>query len=107
VIKKIWTSSYVLVAGGFSLELLALFYWAIDMRGWKKWSMPFIVIGMNSITIYMVARIVGFGDIAGFFLGGVTRALPVEKDLIMAIAVVMAEWLFLFYLYRNKIFLRV
>jgi len=107
VIKKIWTSSYVLVAGGFSLELLALFYWAIDMRGWKKWSMPFVVIGMNSITIYMASRIVSFGDIAGFFLGGVARALPAEKDLILAIGVVLAEWLFLYYLYKNRVFLRV
>lgn len=107
VIKKIWTSSYVLVAGGFSLLLLALFYWVIDVRGWKKWSMPFVVIGMNSITIYMAARIVSFGDIAAFFLGGLNRALPAEKDLLMATGAVTVEWLFLYYLYRNKVFLRV
>lgn len=107
VIKKIWTSSYVLVAGGFSLELLALFYWAIDVRGWKRWTFPLVVIGMNSITIYMIARIVPFDSIAEFFLTGLVRVLPVEKDLIMAVGVVLAEWFLLYFLYRKKVFLRV
>ena len=107
IIKKIWTSSYVLVAGGFSLELLALFYYLIDVRGWHKWSMPLIVIGMNSITIYLTSRVVRFGDISQFFLGGITRPLPAQKDLILNVGVVVAEWLLLYFLYKKKVFLRV
>lgn len=107
VIKKIWTSSYVLVAGGFSLELLALFYWIIDVRRYRHWVMPLVVIGMNSITIYMLSAIIPFDEVAHYFLGGLTRVLPEEKQLLMAIGVVVAEWLMLFVFYRKKIFLRV
>jgi predicted acyltransferase len=107
VIKKIWTSSYVLVAGGCSLEVLALFYWLVDVKGWWKWSFPFIVIGVNPITIYMVSAIVDFWGIANFFLGGIAKRLPDEKSLLMAVGVVLAEWLLLYFLYRQKIFLKV
>ena len=52
VIKKIWTSSYVLVAGGYSAVLLGLFYWMVDVCKWQKWCQPFVwMMGMNSITI--------------------------------------------------------
>ena len=54
VIKKIWTSSYVLVAAGWSAILLGVFHWVIDVRGWRRWSRPFVWVGMNSITIYLV-----------------------------------------------------
>src|SRR5262249_1157066 len=64
VIKKIWTSSYVLVAGGWSLLLLAAFYWLIDVKGWTKWTFFFVVIGLNPITIYIADRIIDFDGIA-------------------------------------------
>lgn len=107
VVKKIWSSSYVLVAAGISLELLALFYWVIDVKGWWKWSFPFMVIGMNAITIYMLSAIVDFGGIANWFLGGALKHAPMYKPLGMAIGVVTCEWLVLYLLYRQKIFLRV
>jgi predicted acyltransferase len=107
VIKKIWTSSYVLVAGGFSLEFLALFYWVIDVKGWKRWAFPLVVIGMNPITIYMLTAIVDFGRIADFFLGGVAKQIPRGQDLIMSIGVVVVEWLLLYFMYRQKLFLKV
>jgi len=52
IIKLLWTSSFVLVAGGFSLLALALFYWMADVRGWRGWVFPFRVIGMNPIVAY-------------------------------------------------------
>ena len=67
IIKILWTSSYVLYAGGWSLLLLALFYWVIDVLGFKRWAFFFIVIGMNPITIYFLRRFVDFGGIAEFF----------------------------------------
>ena len=62
IIKNIWTSSFVLCAGGWSLLLLALFYWIIDVRGYQRWSFFFKVIGMNAITIYLVDRFFHFGS---------------------------------------------
>jgi predicted acyltransferase len=77
VVKKLWTSSFVLVAGGWSALLLAVFFWLIDMRGWRTWAAPFTWIGMNAIAAYLVVdgglvdvrgvakRLVG-GPVAGF-----------------------------------------
>jgi predicted acyltransferase len=58
--KKLWTSSYVLVAGGISLAILSLFFWAIEVNGWRgKWTWPLLVLGSNSIFIYMVSELLG------------------------------------------------
>ena len=59
LIKKIWTSSFVLVAGGYSALLLGLFYWIVDVCKWQNWCQPFVWMGMNSITIYMVRNLLG------------------------------------------------
>ena len=70
VVKKIWTSSFVLVAGGYSALLLAAFYYVIDVRGWKRWCVPFVWIGMNPITLYLVSGIVGYRKLAARLAGG-------------------------------------
>ena len=69
IIKILWTSSYVLFAGGWSLLLLALFYWVIDVKGYRRWAFFFVVIGMNAITIYVLQQVVDFGAIS-FALSG-------------------------------------
>ncbi len=78
IIKNLWTSSFVLVAGGLSLLLLALFHAVIDVLGWSRWAFFFAVIGANAITIYVVPRFVDFEKIAQFFLGGVYRLAEVH-----------------------------
>ncbi len=70
VVKKLWTSSFVLVAGGYSALLLAAFYYAIDVRGWKRWCVPFVWIGMNPITLYLISGIVGYRKLAARLAGG-------------------------------------
>ena len=112
VVKNLWTSSFVMIAGGCSLLLLALFYAVIDVLGWRRWSFPFAVIGANAITIYVVPRFVDFDAIAQFFLGGVftlsDRSIPGDfEPVAAAVGLLAAEWLFLLYLYRNRLFLRV
>ncbi len=106
IIKILWTSSYVLVAGGLSLLLLALFYWIIDVRGYRKWAFFFVVIGMNPITIYFLQRFVDFNGIAEFFLVGVIEHADLFKPLILPLAVVLTKWLFLWFLYRHRIFFK-
>ncbi|MDZ7315453.1 MAG: DUF5009 domain-containing protein [candidate division KSB1 bacterium] len=105
--KLIWTSSYVLYAGGWSLLLLALFYYIIDVRGKQKWAFPFVVIGMNSITIYLAQALFDFGIIVNIFLRGVMRYMGDFRPVFWAICVFAVKWLFLYYLYKRKIFLRV
>jgi len=106
--KKLWTSTFTLVAGAYSVGLFALFYWLIDVKGWKKWTPFFTVIGMNSITIYMIQRIVSFKDISAFFLGGVAGLMPKAWGTwLLAIGYFALSWLLLWFLYKKKIFLKV
>jgi predicted acyltransferase len=108
IIKILWTSSYVLIAGGWSLLLLGLFYTIIDVLKFRAWAFFFVVIGVNAITIYVASRIIPFNQIGRFFFGGVARILGEPYGpLILPIATLAFEWLFLLYLYRNKTFLRV
>ena len=106
--KKLWTSSFVLVVGAYSLAMFALFYYLIDVRGWKKWAFPLEVIGLNSITIYMVQRIISIPSANRFFLDGVAGMVsePVAA-VIYATGYVILCWLLLYFLYRKKVFLKV
>jgi predicted acyltransferase len=107
IIKNLWTGSYVLVTAGLSLLLLGAFYLVIDVLGYKKWTFVFVVVGMNSITIYMAGRIIDFQYTTNFLFGGFIHLAP-EKyaPLLLYAAVVIIKWWFLYFLYRKKIFLR-
>lgn len=106
--KKLWSSSYVCFVGGISMLLFALFYYIIDVCGHQKWSFFFRVIGLNSITIYMLQRIVDFGAISRFFSNGLVAIAPESlKGLISSIFYIGISWLILYFFYRKKIFLKV
>jgi len=107
IIKNIWSSSFVLCAGGWSLLLLALFYWIIDVKGYQRWSFFFKVIGMNAITIYLADRFFDFGIITKIFLHGLLPVFGPIEPLVWSCSVIFTAWLFLYFLYREKIFLRV
>jgi predicted acyltransferase len=107
IIKNIWTSSYALFAGGWSLLLLGLFYWVIDVLKFRAWAFFFAVIGANAILIYIAKECVDFNKIADFFLGGVIKNSGSFQPVMAAIAVVAVQWVCLWFLYRKKIFLRV
>jgi len=76
--KNLWTSSFMLVTGGLSLLLLALFYWIIDVKGFTRWTFFFTVIGMNSILIYMAGNFIDFGYTAKALFGGLLGLIPSE-----------------------------
>lgn len=106
--KALWTSSFVLVVGSYSLAMFALFYYIIDVRGWQKWCIPFSVVGLNSITIYMAQKIVPFDRISGFFLNGFAEMLPQAWGAVLLKAGYLAvSWLFLYFLYKKKTFLKI
>ncbi len=107
VIKILWTSTYVLIAGGWSLLLLALFYMIIDVIGLRAWAFFFVVIGVNAITIYVASRIIPFPEITQFLLGGAARLSGSFGPVLLATGTLVLEWLLLLHLYRNRIFLRV
>ena len=106
--KMLWSSSFVLVVGAYSLAMFALFYYVIDVRGCKSWAKPFAIIGLNSITIYMAQRIFSFSSVNKFFLGGLAEMLPpLWGAVVLKAGFVALCWLFLYFLYRQKIFLKV
>ncbi len=108
IVKNLWSPSFVLVVGSYSFAMFALFYWIIDVRRLTKWSFFFRVIGMNSITIYMAQRFISFGAIASFFIGGFAGLLPTAwGKLVLEIGYIAACWLFLLFLYRKNVFLKV
>ncbi len=106
--KKLWTSSFVCAAGAYSILLLALFYYIIDVRGWKKWTFFFQVIGINSITIYMLQNIISCRDLTRYFFGGINSKLPESlSTLSFWTFYIITCWLILYFFYRKKIFLKV
>lgn len=107
LVKKIWTSSYVLLTGGYSAILLAAFYQIIELWGRRKWAMPFVWIGMNAIAIYMTYNIVSVPRIAGRVVGGpVKEMFGIYGDVTITIAVLGLGIMFAWFLYHRKIFLR-
>ena len=106
--KKLWTSTFVLVAGAYSLALFAAFYWIVDVKMWRGWTFPLRVVGMNAITIYLLQRIVDFDAISRFFLGGVAGLLPqLFGAALIASGHLALCWLILWFLYRKNVFLKV
>lgn len=103
-----WSSSFVLYAGGWSLLLLALFYFIIDVCGLKKWAMPLVWMGCNSILIYMAAHgVVDFTAMSRFLFGGLSQYIsPLRRDAFIWAGVALIEFTLLYFLYRRKIFLK-
>ena len=108
VVKRLWTSSFVLVAGGYSAAMLALFYYVIDVRKIRFGTTFFRVIGMNAITIYMAQEIIDFNRASRFFVGGVASLLPGTWEAVgLRLGYVAVCWLFLYFLYKKNVFLKV
>ena len=107
-IKSIWTPTYALIAGSIALGLLAVFHWLIDVKGWRKWAYFGTIIGMNSITIYMMQHFVSFKRMSELFFGGTASLCsPEVGTLILAVGRVALAWTVLWFFARKRIFLRV
>ena len=111
IVKRIWTSAYTLYSGGLVVLMLAGFYAAIELKGWKRWAFPLLVIGANSIAIYVMSW-----TIEHFVSAAIVRHLgtapfailgPPFEPVLRGIAVLIVFWLILFWMYRRKIFLRI
>ena len=115
VVKMIWTSSFVLVAGGYSALLLGLFYYIVDVLEYRAWCQPFIWMGMNSITVYLASNLMGGGGwvkLGQRFAGGDIRSFldnhlgrGMGEITVSIVGLALAFW-FCHFLYKRKIFLR-
>jgi len=107
IIKKIWTSSFVLVQGGIGFLLMALFYWLIDVKKYKKWAFPLKVIGMNAITAYVMSHVFNMSQIASYFVFGLQQYVGAYYELTRTVAGFLIFYFFLWYLYKNKTFIKI
>lgn len=113
IVKKIWTSSFALVAGGYSAILLGVFHQVIDVWGRSRWATPFLWIGANAITLYFTESIISFEKLAHRLVGGDVGQLfngllaPGAGHLVAASVGLLLAVALAGFLYRRKIFLRV
>lgn len=121
--KALWTSSYVLLTAGMALQLLAACYWLIDLKGYRRWSVPFVVFGTNALAVFFLTglcpRLVNMIKLTGTdgkpvgLLSYLYQTLfaswmaPINASLAYAVCFVLV-WLGLMWLlYRRNIFIKV
>jgi len=110
VIKKCWTTTYNMLSGGISFLLLTLFYFIIDVRGRKKWTLFFRVIGVNSIFIYLivVGNLLNINYTTKSLIGWIINPMRENPgNLVLTIGNITLAWLLLYFMYRRKIFIKV
>ncbi|WP_339143187.1 transmembrane glucosamine N-acetyltransferase NagX [Pseudoalteromonas galatheae] len=106
--KELWTSSFVLVTVGWSAILLAVFYAIVDVMSFQRWAYPFVIIGANSIIIYLASSLVNWTFISKSVFGGVIAAVPTAwQPLIAVFALLAVQLLVLHWMYKRRIFVSV
>ena len=106
--KNLWSSSFVFHVGGISLLLMSLFYYVIDVLGYKKWAFFFKVIGMNSILIYISGVFINWAYTTTAFFGWMGQLVGEPYDIVvLGVCTIFVKWMFLYLLYQKKTFLRV
>lgn len=106
--KNLWSSSFVIYVGGWSLIFLSVFYFIIDVMGFKKWAIFFTVIGLNPILIYMAPKFIDFTYTANAVFKGFADSFAGSfTPVLMVTAALAIKWLLLYLLYRKKVFLRI
>ncbi|MDH5396555.1 MAG: DUF5009 domain-containing protein [Cyclobacteriaceae bacterium] len=114
IIKRISTPAFVIASGGWALLTLALFYWVVDIKGFKgNWVTFFAIVGMNPIFIYLFSNTVGaqwFNGFVGIFTGDISGWVGIGEhgaEVITAIVALGLEWGLCYWLYRRKVFFRI
>ena len=111
IVKRVWTSSYTLYSGGLVVLILAGFYALIEWKGWRRWAFPLVVVGMNSIAVYVMSWTMSdfFGNALDRHVGRAIAAIagPTLQPVLHGFAIMLIFWLILLWMYRRKIFLRI
>lgn len=105
VVMKMWTVSYGILTAAWACLILASFYWVIDVRGWRKWSFPFAVIGMNALAAYLAGTLTQFHHIIRIFTKSAGASLGAFEPLTAALLLFGVEWAVLYWMYKRRIFL--
>jgi len=119
--KNLWTSTFVIFTAGFAMVILALCYWLVDMRGWRRWAQPFLVFGSNAITAFVLSTLLSIGStyfhiadddrqrtVHGYVYSHWFAAIaqPKNASLLFAVFFVLVCYLPLLLLYRRRVFIK-
>ena len=111
IIKRICTSSFVIVSGGWCLLALAFFFWLVDLKGYRKWAQFAVVFGMNPLFIYLFSLLGGsdwLKTIVHPFSSGVLVGIdPTGVAVVTALIVLWMEWYLVHFLFKHKVFIRI
>lgn len=108
IFKRMWTSSFIMLTSGLAFLSMGLFYMIIDILKFQKWAFFFVVVGMNSLTIYMIYRFVNFRYTSKLLFEGLYKPLGENwMPVLESLGALGLVWLFLYFLYRKKIFFKV
>lgn len=106
--KALWSPSFTFAVAAYSLGLFAVFYWLIDVRGWWRSTLFFRVIGLNAIAIYLAQPVFGFHNVNKMLFGRFASLFPASATaVVLQTTYVLVCWLFLYFLYRKKVFFKV
>lgn len=111
IVKRVWTSSYTLYSGGLVVLMLAGFYALMEWKGWQRWGFPLVVIGMNSIAIYVMSWTMTdfFGNALARHFGGTIQSIsgPTFQPVLHGFLIMVIFWFILYWMYRRKLFLKI
>jgi heparan-alpha-glucosaminide N-acetyltransferase len=111
LVKRIWTPSWAVFSAGWAALFLAFFYHVVDVKAWRRWAFPFLVVGMNSIAMYVIVHVAeGYtAEALRTHLG--RRAFQAfgaaYEPVLVGGASLLIFWLMLLWMYRRRIFVRV
>ncbi len=108
IVKRIWTPSWVIASTGWTCWMLAAFYGMIDVAGYRRWSFPLVVVGMNSIAIYLMAQLMKpfvAASLRTHF--GPSIFDGANGPLIRSASILLVFWLICLWLYRQRIFIKI
>ena len=111
--KKLWTDSFATFMAGLDFAVLAIFIWLVDEQRARKWATPFLITGMNAIAVYLASEFVAeFLDASGLHVSIYKRffaplASPMNASLLWALAFTLLMYLFAWFLYKRRWFLRI
>jgi len=111
IVKRIWTPSWTLFSGGVCFLFLAAFSWVIDVKGYRRWAFPLVVVGMNSIAAYLIAHLWEDFIISSLHIHlgyGLFRVFGVGLEpFMLGVTVMLIYWFILYWMYRRRVFLRI
>jgi predicted acyltransferase len=105
VVMKMWTTSYGILSASWACLMFLLFYWIIDVLGYRKWSFVFVVIGMNALAVYLCSTFTRLPQVVGIFTKAPAAAMGSFGPLSAALAFFAVEWSILYWMYKRKLFL--